>query len=392
MKVAFVAPWYGEGIPGGAEAETRRLVEQLSGDGLPIEVLTTCVRDFNADWGRNYHRPGKDKQEGVIVRRFPVRRRDKAAFDAVNQKLVWGLPVTREEEEIYVRESVCSPALTDYVGKHRDAYVYLFIPYLFGTTYWGMDACDGRAILIPCLHDEAYARMKLIEAMFAKAERIIFHTESELELARKLYTLREDAPRLVGTGVDTGWTANAGDFREKYGLAQPFILYAGRKEPGKNVERLIAYFRRYRQRNPKVALVLIGGGEPPMAVSPGEAIYDLGFLSVQDKYDAYAAATVLCQPSLKESFSIVLMEAWMAEIPVLVSGYCRVTREHCLRSNGGLYFTNYPEFEVSLDLLLGKPRMRQALGANGRRYVLENYRWDLIVERYRRLIREMGAV
>jgi alcohol dehydrogenase (cytochrome c) len=38
------------------------------------------------------------------------------------------------------------------------------------------------------------------------------------------------------------------------------------------------------------------------------------------KYDAYAGANLLCQPSLHESFSIVLMEAWLAETPVLVDG------------------------------------------------------------------------
>ena len=58
MKFAFVIPWYGVNIPGGAEAEARRTAEHLHRAGVPVEVLTTCVRDFRADWSVNHHRPG----------------------------------------------------------------------------------------------------------------------------------------------------------------------------------------------------------------------------------------------------------------------------------------------------------------------------------------------
>ena len=47
-------------------------------------------------------------------------------------------------------------------------------------------------------------------------------------------------------------------------------------------------------------------------------LIDLGFVPIQDKYDAYAAAELLCQPSKHESFSYVIMESWLCERPVLV--------------------------------------------------------------------------
>ena len=392
MKVAFVTPWYGPDIPGGAEAEVRRTAEHLRRVGLPVEVLTTCVRDFRSDWGKNHHRSGVSEVNGVPVRRFPAGRRDRAAFDAVNWKLMHGLPVTPDEEQVYVRQNVHSPKLTAYIARHRDEFIYIFIPYMFGTTYWGVDACGGDAILIPCLHDEAYARMDLFRQMFSRVRRLILHSPPELELARSLYRLADDVPVLVGEGVDTGFTADGPAFRCKYGLDGPIILYAGRKDKGKNVDLLIDYYRLYRQRRgPRAELVLIGGGELPVAVSAAEGIRDLGFVPLQDKYDAYGAATVLCQPSLRESFSLVLMEAWVAGAPALVHGDCAVTRQHCSRSNGGLYFTGYAEFEACLDLLLDRPALRTTLGVNGRRYVLENYRWDVIVDRYRAILDQVAG-
>ena len=389
MKIAFVIPWYGADIGGGAEAEARRTAEHLCQAGLPAEVLTTCVRDFTADWGQNYHRPGESIENGVLVRRFPVRRRDRAAFDTVSLKLMHDQPVTVDEEETYVRENVCSPALTEYIADQQGAYRFCFIPYLFGTTYWGVAACQGQAYLIPCLHDEAYARLGVFRRMFAQVRKLILHAPAELALARSLYDLAEDAPVLLGEGVDTDSAADAAAFRTKYRIEAPFVLCAGRKDHGKNVPQLVDFFRRYRERRgPVCELVLIGGGSLPVTLTPGEGIRELGFVPLQDKFDAYAAATLLCQPSLQESFSLVLMEAWVARTPALVHGDCAVTREHCTRSNGGLYFASYAEFEACLDLLLSRPDLRATLGRNGQRYVLNNFRWDLIVDRYRDLFAE----
>lgn len=392
MKLAFVIPWYGIDIPGGAEAEARRTAEHLHRAGVPVEVLTTCVRDFRADWNINYHKPGVYEENGVPVRRFPVRKRNREAFDGINAKLMHDQPVTPEEERIYVEEMVRSPALEAYIAGHRDAYIFVFIPYMFGTTYWGVKACEGNALLIPCLHDESYARMRVFRQMFAQVRAILLHSEAEVHLARSLYDVSDATLRLLGEGVDTDWSGDAEAFRRTYGVHKPFILYAGRKDRGKNVDVLIRYFRRYRQAGgADVDLVLIGGGALPARIAPDEGIHDLGFVPVQDKYSAYVAATVLCQPSVQESFSLVLMEGWVAGKPALVHGHCVVTKEHCVRSNGGLYFTNYPEFAACVTLLTTRPRLAAQLGRNGRRYVLANYHWDIIVARYKALFDEFAV-
>jgi len=393
MKIAFVPPWYGRNIPGGAEAEVRRTAEHLHSAGIAVEVLTTCVRDFHSDWSRNFHRAQVTEENSVTVRRFPVQRRKRGAFDAVNWKLMHDQPVTQEEERIYVEESVRSPALEQYIAEHADSYLYVFIPYMFGTTYWGLRACEGKALLIPCLHDEAYARMSVFRDMFQQVQKLILHVEAEQRLADSLYGLPSSRSIVLGEGVDTDWDAQADDFLEKYGLTPPFILYAGRKSQGKNVDTLIDYFQRYRRSHQREAdLVLIGSGTPGDSWHQDSHVHDLGFVPVEDKCNAYAAAAVLCQPSLRESFSLVIMEAWLAGTPVLVHGACDVTREHCIHSNGGLYFSSYAEFEVCLDLLLEHKNLNTKLGANGRRYVLENYSWNTITERYRRLFENLEAL
>jgi glycosyltransferase involved in cell wall biosynthesis len=118
---------------------------------------------------------------------------------------------------------------------------------------------------------------------------------------------------------------------------------------------------------------------------------DLGFVSVQDKRDAMAAAAVFCQPSVNESFSIVLMESWLTGTPALVHGACAVTVEHCRRSNGGLYCVNSAEFAATLDYLAAHPQTAQRMGELGRDYVLANYTWPTIVDRYSAVLRQVEA-
>ncbi len=392
MKVAFVPPWYGTNIPGGAESEVRRTAEHLRAAGVSVEVLTTCVRDFHSDWSHNYHRPGTTVENGVPVRRFPVQRRNRAAFDKVNWRLMNGQMVTQAEERTYLEENVRSLALEQYIAGHIDEYIYVFIPYLFGTTYWGLQACHGRALMIPCLHNESYARMGRFKDMFQQVQLLILNAEAERRFARALYGLPFEKMVLMGLGVDTDWTSNAEKFRNDYHRHSPFILYAGRKGKGKNVEALVSNFSRYRRtHNRDLDLVTIGSGTLELAETENSHVYDLGFVSSADKHNAYAAASLLCQPSLHESFSIVIMEAWLAGTPVLVHGKCEVTKEHCIRSNGGLFFTNYDEFEACVDLILDSDKLRTALATNGQRYVMDNYHWDVITARYRRLFEDLGV-
>jgi glycosyltransferase involved in cell wall biosynthesis len=105
-------------------------------------------------------------------------------------------------------------------------------------------------------------------------------------------------------------------------------------------------------------------------------------LSSQDLRDAYAAATIVCQPSLVESFSLVLMEAWLAQTPVLVHGDCPVTVDHVRQSRGGLYYRSATEFRAVLDWLLERREVCEHMGASGRAYVLSHYGWPAVLRRF----------
>ena len=119
-KIAFVIPWYADDIPGGAEMELREVSSHLHKAGVPVEILTTCVKEFNADWNKNFYKEGTDATaNGIPIRRFRVRKRDAKAFDKVNAELMSGRGVSADKEDIFLSEMVNSPDLYSYIDSHR---------------------------------------------------------------------------------------------------------------------------------------------------------------------------------------------------------------------------------------------------------------------------------
>lgn len=386
-KIGFVIPWYYENIKGGAEQELRGLVKHLHDAGIDVEIITTCVKEFASDWTENYFKEGIERIDGVVVRRFKVRKGDMKEFHKVNARLMQGNTISYEEETTFLREMVNSPDMYDYLREHSEDYHrYVFIPYMFGTTYYGIQACPFKSILIPCFHDESYAYFRHFRETFRDLRGIVFNAKPEQELANEILDLRTVKQLLLGIGIETDIDYDADRFRKKYNINSPYIIYAGRKDEAKNINTLIKYFDEYRKRNKdsrqNIKLVLIGGGEVNIPDSIKDDVYDLGFVDIQDKYDACAGALCLCQPSKNESFSIVIMESWLCKRPVLVHNQCNVTSNFVKESNAGLYFDNYFEFEGCINYYIDNPQTAAKMGEAGRQYVLDNFKWDVIMKKF----------
>jgi glycosyltransferase involved in cell wall biosynthesis len=386
MKIAFVIPWYGD-IPGGDENECRRTAENLKKCGVDVEIITTCAKQFLSDWNTDYYKEGIYTENGITVRRFSVRKRDTRKFDEINFKLMHNHKISPVEEQIFMENMINSDDLYSYIQNHGKEYDYFFfIPYMFGTTYYGSQIHPEKSILIPCLHDESYAYMDIFKDMFKNVKAIIYNSDPEKEFANKMYNIKGHQI-VIGVGMDTDISYNPQRFRNKYNLHNNFLLYAGRRDSGKNVSTLIEYFIKYKEASKEdIKLVLIGQGAINIPTKYKEDIIDLGFIPYEDKFDAYAAATLFCMPSINESFSIVIMESWLCDTPVLVHANCAVTKDHCIKSNGGLYFSNYDEFEECIKYFLMNPEKRDVMARNGKKYVINNYSWEIIAMKYKKLI------
>jgi glycosyltransferase involved in cell wall biosynthesis len=376
-------PWYGDDIPGGAEAAGRSTLKRLAAAGAKVEVLTTCIDNFYADWGTNGRPEGLRVESGIPVRRFPVERRDSDAFARVNLKVRRREPTTAEERRTFEEEMIRCPELPRYVAAHRaDHDLFLFVPYMFATTVAGSRACPGQAIHMPCLHDEGYLDLPHYGQMLRDARGVIFNSASERHLAVSRFALPPESYAVTGLGMAADWSGDGAAFHGRHGL-RDYLLFVGRRDSDKRLPELLGHFRRYRnERAPDLQLVLMGPDPYSPDPADGDSVRDLGFASERDKRDALAGSLALVQPSVLESFSFVVMESWIAGRPVIVSADSPVTRGHCEESGGGLWFRTYPELAACLDRFRQDPQLASALGRAGRRHVLERYDWPAVIARY----------
>ena len=385
-RLAFVVPRYGENVLGGAETLAREMAQHLVAAGIAqVEVFTTCATS-HLTW-QNDLPATSSVEQGVVVHRFPVASRQGTLQNPTNlaMRLIQYDALTRDEQLDWVAQSVHSPELYAALDQRIAQFDLVFlIPYLFGTTFYASTLCPERTIIWPCLHDEVYAQLDITRELLLTARGILFNSNAEAALAKRLYGFSHPMAQTVGVGFDPLPEIDQSRFRRKYGITQPFMLYSGRLESPKNVDLLIDYFCRYSERNHQDSpfkLVLMGEG--PVYVPDQPEIIKIGFQTTQhEKYEAFSSATVLCQPSTNESFSIVMMEAWQHGKPVLVNQYCDVTREHVTQINGGLCFADYAEFEAMLDVFAANDQLCNQLGRNGQRYVQQNYTWSAVLKRF----------
>lgn len=393
LRLAFVSPRWAPAASGGAEVLSRLLAEHLVRRGHHVEAFATCAEDPHT-WSND--RPaGSSRANGVTVRRFPVDPcRVSREFLNIQRQINLGHRVTREEEERWIGGSVTSGALNDALAALKEDFdAFIFVPYLFGITYFGSMICADKSLLIPCLHDEPFAYLSIYRDMFARFRGFLFNSGPEMELATRLYGLPKERTFLVSMGFDDPENPGAERFRTRRNLPEPFLLYAGRREEGKNTHLLVEYFKTWRRRGGAgLKLVLMGTGGVGVGEAGGEAIVDLGFAPEQEKIDAMAACLAFCQPSVNESFSIVLMETWLAGRPVLVHGDCAVTRDHVVRSNGGLWFDDYFTFGECLTWFRDHPAEALIMAESGRAYVRRNYSWDAVMQRFEKAVGQtMGS-
>jgi glycosyltransferase involved in cell wall biosynthesis len=389
-RFCFVIPRFFEGIAGGAETLLGALAAKLHARGDYVELLATCARD-NRTWNNEFP-AGESVVAGMRLMRFPVDERNLEAWVPVQCAIHEGKTVPALDQMTWMQESVNSSALYRYLAEQGETFDHIFFgPYLFGTTFWGSQICPAKSVLVPCLHDESYAYLDVIAAMFRNVRGCLFNAAPERELARSLYG--DIRGGVVGMGFDLPTQETVSALEPYFEETFPYILYLGRKEMGKNAHTLIDYFCEIKDRgliNPNTKLVILGGGSfsdlhRADAVLRDDVI-DLPHVGEREKQRLLRHALYLCQPSTNESFSIVLMEAWMVGTPVVVHGECAVTKHHVVESGGGLYMSSPSDLAGVTRFFCDDPLRRAEFAGRGRDYVEREFSWDAVLDRFDRTL------
>jgi len=102
---------------------------------------------------------------------------------------------------------------------------------------------------------------------------------------------------------------------------KPYLLYVGNAYPHKNLENLILAFRKIKQDNFDLQLVLVGGDDyfyKKLKKNNNDVIFT-GFIKDEDLNVLYNNAALYVFPSLYEGFGLPPLEAMKRGVPVASS-------------------------------------------------------------------------
>jgi glycosyltransferase involved in cell wall biosynthesis len=388
VKLAVVVQRYGTEIVGGAELHARWIAQRLAARH-DVEVLTTCATDY-LTW-ENVYPPGPTTVAGVAVRRFPVaRRRTPEGIDVLGARVHFGPHTDAEEAQWMDEHGPVTPGLIEHLrGHHRDFDALIFFSYRYWTTYHGLQVDPRRSLLVPTAEDDPTLGLRMFRSYFHQPAAYAFNSPEERDLILKAAGVSSLPGEVVGVGIEGDPSPSVGDFQRRLDGLGDYIVYVGRIEREKGCARLFDLFLSFvEQRQEHLTLALVG--KPVLPIPDHANVVHLGVLSDADKLATIRGSRLLVHPSPFESLSMALLEAWMTERPALVNGRCAVLRGQVQRAQGGLYYATDEEFAEALSWLLAHPPDAARMGRQGRAYFERNYSWDVILEKYDRLLSLAG--
>jgi glycosyltransferase involved in cell wall biosynthesis len=391
VRLAVVIQRFAKDVTGGAEYHARRVAEHLARAGHSVTVLTSTAKSTRGAWDDHYP-AGVSRDGELTVIRFRTRRRARRNLERVRESLRRILrrsPVSlRQIWTMWANPYV--PELVQHLRAEGHRYdAVLFFTYFHYPSLVGALATKTVRIGIPLAHDDDEIGTDAVRRLLRSFDAIIANTEEERDLVARVLGDEQRPITVAGCGIDEP----PSPIPERP-LAAPYALYLGRAKDGTEIlPACIAEFhRRYGDETFEAQDGTTFRGRELVLVTVGDLRQDAPGIRSVSHVDfaarwAWAAGTeVLVNPSLFESLSLTLLEAWWVERPVLARAQCEVMAKQIGRAGGGATFEDAATFADALATLLRSRARRAEMGARGRAYATSRYTWATVMEHYARVL------
>jgi len=389
VNICHIVPIYLPGILPGCSKYARDVSKELTKKGHYVTVLTS-----NAVTGRGWVDPlfGKysnEKEEiinGVRVKRLQTRWPITSSM-YIARKTIGGLLPKRMSHFISLLSA--GPYLSDFKNDFQEErYEIIHVTaFPFALVWLVQKACRDLGkpfICTPLIHfeDPRHENPFLWEVL-RDATLVIAcsHYEKETMVKRGIIPSKI---HVIPMGINfEDWRNGNGErFRERYGLGEKkIILFAGIKDYNKGAIHLLQAVEKLRRGRENV--VLVGIGLPTKewrrqrSLLHETCLLDLGYVSEDEKRDAFAACDLFVMPSRYDSFGIVYLEAWRSGKPVIGANVGAIPEVIEDKKDGLLVeFGNVDQLASAIDYLLNQPGRCKKMGEAGRKKVVERYDWQ----------------
>jgi glycosyltransferase involved in cell wall biosynthesis len=193
-----------------------------------------------------------------------------------------------------------------------------------------------------------------------------------------------------GINVEDYQAADDANFRRKFDLGDhPLIMFMGRLSSIKGPDLLIKAFCNIKEKLRDFHLVLAGPNGGMFAelkkiirrFGADDRVHFVGYLSGVTKSQAYHAADLLVIPSRQEAMSIVVLEAGITGTPVLLTDQCGFDEVEKIRG-GKVVPASVEGLQKGLVELLSNLDRLKLMGENLKKYTLEHFTWNSVIEKY----------
>jgi glycosyltransferase involved in cell wall biosynthesis len=394
LRFTFVIGRYGADILGGAEKLARNVAERLAARGHDVRVLTTRARSHTT-WANDVP-GGRTVEHGVEVIRYATAAR-RRRWDDILKWISAAVPHSTFLARAWTRaQGPFAPALLErLVPEARERDLVVFFQLLTHTTYVGMPTVAAQAALVPLVHEERPIYTALARRTLAVPRALLVNTPAEAARITRIARARLPAIEPAGTGLETPTSPSSCFTRP---TPYPYLLVMGRLAKSARMldtwRALIANaalppLEAHGASIPwrDVRLVTVGERSPEYAQEPN--VVQTGFVDEDVRWDLLRGAIALVNPSLHESLSLVILEAWTVATPVIVDAACDVTMDHVRLSNGGVA-VDFSDSRTAATMIAERLRSsaeRLAMGERGAAYAAGSCSWDRVLDTYERVAR-----
>lgn len=382
-KILIITARFLQNASGGAEKLAYDYASILS-ESNDVTVCTSSAKDY-VSW-KNEFPKGERIENSIRVLRFPVTQtRNMTKMNHIlNQCLEKGESVSEKEQWEFLKEQgpYC-PDLINYITKEQNSYdLAILIGYLYYPVVASIPNLKIPFVIVPTFHDEPPFRLPMYKKVYSNNFIYSFNAPEEMSVYESYTKQKVSSYFLIGTYLVDHFVP------EKFTISKSNqLITIGRIEPAKGYPELFQYFENWQlySHRKDISLKCLGSVSS-LEIPKNPLINFTGFVSEEEKISEIQKSFLLLNPSAFESFSISIMEAWIQKKPVLVNANSSVMRGHCLRSQGGLYYSDSLSFQRTLDFLLENREIATRLGRNGREYVLKNFSKDAIRKKLNQMV------
>ncbi len=234
------------------------------------------------------------------------------------------------------------------------------------------------------------------------ADRVITVSGALADEVKWLYGVPGWKLRAVSNGIDCRRFDGAIDpaiCRQSYGIGplDPMALFVGRLSAQKGPDILLEAVPGILEHRPDAKVVFVGDGDmrPQLEhrawqLGVQHAVRFTGAMSANgDLLNLYKSTDVVCVPSRNEPFGIVVLEAWAAGKPVVVS--CNGgPRDFCSHGEDGfVVYPNSPSVCWGINTIFGDFARARFMGGRGRVKAAYGFSWDVVAGQTEGIYREL---